>query len=200
MPLDHIIPALAKIAFYVSYCRPFDQGMDIVPGVWAALLFVVAMQGIIPTVEIATWFNEWINATDEGMRAIHHRHFLMHRLYRMMQHVKGAVIEDAGYTDLCELFTHSLKISMGKQLSTRPEQDVDLDPFADGIAQHRLNSELMCTPEVDLGFLKSLCPQLGQECLLFWAAILILYDGLIRVPVSNEATSPSPQGKYRCVP
>ena len=88
--------------------------MDIVPGVWAALLFVVAMQGNIPAVEIAAWFNEWINATDESMRAIHHRHFLMQRLQRMMEHVKGAVIEDTGHAYPCELHMHCLVISKGK--------------------------------------------------------------------------------------
>ena len=43
MPLDDIIPALAKIAFNVSHCRPFDDAVGVMPGVQAALLFVVAM-------------------------------------------------------------------------------------------------------------------------------------------------------------
>jgi hypothetical protein len=89
----------------------------------------------------------------------------------MMEQVKGAVIEDAGYANPCELLTYRLGINMGKQLGTSPDQHVDLNPFAHGIAEHCSNGELVCTPEINLGLPKSFSPQLGQECLLFGAAI-----------------------------
>ncbi len=40
VPLDDIIPALAKIAFHVPYGRSFDERVSIMPVVWGAFLFV----------------------------------------------------------------------------------------------------------------------------------------------------------------
>src|SRR6266566_2226430 len=77
--LDDIIPALAKIEFHVPHCRSFDDSVSIMPVVRGTILFVAAQRrgvvmGVrIPAVKIATQFNQRIDASNEGMSAVHDR-------------------------------------------------------------------------------------------------------------------------------
>ena len=80
---DDLIPALPEIAFHIPHCRSFEKSVSIMPVVRSALLFVppqrrgVVMEVCVPTVVIATQFNQHIDATDKRMGAIYDRDFLM---------------------------------------------------------------------------------------------------------------------------
>ena len=112
MPLDDIIPALAKIEFYIPHCRPFYDCVGIMPGIgadyhlvptqWREELVYVR----IPAVEIPAKFDQHIDTADESMGAIHHHDFLMQGLNRMMEDAVRTVIQNAGYADLAELLLH----------------------------------------------------------------------------------------------
>src|SRR5438876_1349515 len=159
VPLDDIIPALAKIEFHIPHCRPFNDSMCIMPGIravnhlvppqWREELVYV----IIPTVEITAEFDQHIDTTDEGMRAVHHYDLLMQRLNRMMDYSVRTVIQDTCHAYLPELLLCRFGIIMQKQLWTGPNQCFHLNTLTHSVTEYCLHGQIVATPEVNLSLL-----------------------------------------------
>ena len=75
------------------------------------------MEVRIPAVKVATLFNQHVDATHEGMGAVHDRDFLMEGLDGVMPNAMGAVIQNAGDAYLGELLLRRLGITGGKTAS-----------------------------------------------------------------------------------
>src|SRR5579875_675518 len=162
MALYHIIPAFTDIALNISGRRPFDDGMHIVPGMWAGILTRAAqrrgkrMYGHIPAVVISIQLDQWINAAYECNVAIYNCDLLVQRLDRMMQQAARTVIEDAGHTNLRKLLMSAFWIVVrgnDRKFDTIPQQHPHIDTLTDRIAKRCLYRKIMGLPERDIGLL-----------------------------------------------